>query len=209
MITLNINSHMCSKIFRYYLFKLSHAFGHHLASEFDDVFDRRVLFYWFHIIRNSLYHPSRLFTSPPCFMWLCPFLIRVTDRRSAEKDRENERETRDFVTGVFVHIWMLTFGWVWTVIFPIDWKPMPAPPTLSLFHPTCPKWFVIPSVPNTHLLDKLVQKLRKVKYPTDVCGATAYHVIRSALIHTLVSAGLCLFNTDGSSQCNYCGQWVW
>lgn len=29
----------------------------------------------------------------------------------------------------------------------------------------------VPTVPNTHLLDKLVQKLMKVIYPTDVCVA--------------------------------------
>lgn len=103
------------------------------------VYHRRALSYWFHIICNSLYLPSRPFSSPPCFMWLCPFLIIVTDRRSAEKDGENERESRDFVTGVFVSMWMLAVGWVWVWVWtspryhPYRLKPLPTPhPFLSL-----------------------------------------------------------------------------
>lgn len=95
------------------------------------VYHRRALSYWFHIMCNSLYLPSRPFSSPACFMWLRPFLIVVTDRRSAEKDRENERESGDFVTGELVN----AVGWVrvWTSpdIFPIDSNPHP-PPILSI-----------------------------------------------------------------------------
>lgn len=68
----------------------------------NEMYHRRALSYWFHIICNPRYLPSRPLLSPLCFMQLCPFLIIVTDRRCAQKDWENERESRDFVTAVFV-----------------------------------------------------------------------------------------------------------
>lgn len=53
------------------------------------VYHRRALSYWFRIIRNSLYLPSRpFFSSSHSIMWLCPFLIGMTDRRSAERKTE-------------------------------------------------------------------------------------------------------------------------
>lgn len=109
-------------------------------------YHRRDLSYWFHIIRNSLYLPSRPFSSTPRFMWLCPFLIRVTDRRSGKKDGENERESGDFVTGVFVCMWMLGWVWVWTSLgyLPYRFKPSHTPPpVLSLLHLIWAKWCVI------------------------------------------------------------------
>lgn len=73
-------------------------------------------------------------------MWLCPFLIIVTDRRSAEKDGENEKESGDFVIGVFVCMWMIAVGWVWVwtspdIFFFYRLKPFPTPhPFYSLSH---------------------------------------------------------------------------
>lgn len=138
-------------ILLYYFILVVTYICHNLTGEADDGFDRRALSYWFHIICNSLHLPSRPFSSPRRFMRLHPFLIRVTDRRSAKKDAENERERGDFVTGVFVFIWMITVGWVWTSsdIFPTDWKPLPAP-TFFLLHLPRPGRCVIPSVPNSH-----------------------------------------------------------
>lgn len=187
------------------------------------MYHRRALSYWFHIICNSLYLPSRLFSSPPCFMWLCPFLIRVTDRRSAEKDGKNERESGDFVTGVFVCLWILAVGWVWVWtspdIFPVDWNPYP-PPILSTLYLMWVKGRVIPSKNMDWILRQTitndvqvnVQRPKKVKNPTDFIQlmlVVQLHAFQSALIHTLVPSGLCLSNTDGLGQCNYRGQWVW
>lgn len=95
----------------------------------NKVYHRRALSYWFHIICNSLYLLSRPFSSPLCFMWLCPFLIIVTDRRSAEKDGENESESRDFVTAVFVCVNARSWVGVGVDIFPIgrDLYPPPHP----------------------------------------------------------------------------------
>lgn len=100
----------------------------------NKVYHRRALSYWFHIICNSLYLPSRPFSSPLCFMWLCPFLIIVTDRRSAEKDGENERESRDFVTAVFVCVNARSWVGVGVDIFPIGRDLYPRPPILSTLY---------------------------------------------------------------------------
>ena len=128
------------------------------------VYHRRALSYWFHIMCNSLYLPSRPFSSPACFMWLRPFLIVVTDRRSAEKDSENERRSGDFVTGELVN----AVGWVrvWTSpdIFPIDSNPLP-PPILSILSLMRAEGCVIPDKKK-----KKNETKRKKNRKTEICA---------------------------------------
>lgn len=109
-------------------------------------------------VTPSICHPA-FFTSPPCFMGLCPFLIRVTDRRSAEKDGENERASGDFVTAC-----TLTVGVGVSILRCVETS------TLSRHSSR-----VYPKrrAPHTHLLDMLVLQLKYVKNPADVCGAAA------------------------------------
>lgn len=97
------------------------------------VYHRRALSYWFRIVCNSLYLPSRPFSSPLCFMWLSPFLIIVTDRRSGEKDGENERESRDFVTAVFVVCERSQLGGCGWRCLPYRSRPLPTPLSFLLF----------------------------------------------------------------------------
>lgn len=99
----------------------------------NKVYHRRTLSYWFHIICNSHYLPSRPFLSLLRFMQLCPFLIIVTDRRSAEKDGENERESRHFVTAVAV-CECLHAGGCGCRYLSYRSRPLPTPIPLILFY---------------------------------------------------------------------------
>lgn len=100
----------------------------------NKMYHRRALSYWFHIICNPRYLPSRPLLSPLCFMQLCPFLIIVTDRRSAQKDWANERESRDFVTTAFV-CERLQWGGCGCGYLPYRSRPFPTPLILSsLYH---------------------------------------------------------------------------
>lgn len=58
----------------------------------------------------------------------------MTDRRSAEKDGENERESRDFVTAVFVCVNARSWVGVGVDIFPIGRDLYPRPPILSTLY---------------------------------------------------------------------------
>lgn len=95
-------------------------------------YHRRGLSYWFHIICNSFYLPSRPFSSSRCFVSLCPFLIIVTDRRSAE----NEGESPDFVLPYLcacVCVCLNARRWVGADICPIGRDLCPQRPFLVLF----------------------------------------------------------------------------
>lgn len=56
----------------------------------------------------------------------------MTDRRSADKDRENERESGDFVTGVFVCS-RVGVGLNISRYLPYRLKALPNPPSSPLF----------------------------------------------------------------------------
>lgn len=97
-------------------------------------YHRRGLSYWFHIICNSFCLLSRSFSSPLCFVWLCPFLIIVTDRRSAEKDAENEEESGDFVLPYMCVCECLQMGGCGCRYLSYRSGPLPMPlPSLLLF----------------------------------------------------------------------------
>lgn len=101
----------------------------------NKMYHRGALSYWFHIICNPRYLPSSPLLSPLRFMRLCPFLIIVTDRRSAQKDWANERESGDFVTTVFV-CERLQWGGCGCGYLPYRSRPSPTPlyPLWSLSH---------------------------------------------------------------------------
>lgn len=118
----------------------------------------------------------------------------MTDRRSGEKDEENERESRDCWVGVGEDI------------FPIGLDLYPRP-----YHFYCLYWDVSSDLRMDHMPEimfkqsELIYKCvcEKVKnlqiYVMDVSGTR----------HTPISSGLRFDNTDGPGHCNYHGKWVW
>lgn len=149
-----------------------------MACLTNKVYHRRALSFWFHIICNSLYLPSRPFSSPLRFMRLCASLIIVTDRRSAEKDRENERESRDFVTAVFVCVNARSWVGVGTDIFPIG-RDLYQPPIFSrLYLPlsdisSSARMDIKISPKQSQLIHKLMYK--RVENPADfISGCQRY-----------------------------------